>query len=539
MAQRTPIQRILSAVPSKPKSGETPQEPPSESASSQPVAMSRRRERPPGQRNRQSGQQPQQQQQLRPPADRTAPPASELPLADRAKRRSRRQPASPPQSGRRPAQPEMFNLRQFPLGNAPDSGFERQNGTPNTGAQASRSRVLPLGQRQERASNGPVSQQPAASRRGRSMAGQNPGSRPPAQLNAQNPVSQASRAPRKGAARRQQKSTSPLVYGLRLLILGVGIGVIAGTLLSMFDPASRYSAAVSDTENSQPQQEAAKEATQVAVASPQPALELTAELTDLKPQLQALAAESADLTPGAFFVDLDTGAYIDLNGSQALPAASTIKVPILIAFFQDVDAGKISLEDPLTLRQEDIADGSGNMQYDNPGKSYTALETATKMITISDNTATNMLVERLGGAEALNQRFASWGLTETAIRNKLPDLEGTNTTSPKDLGNLMAQVNQGQLVSLRNRDRLLGIMQRTENNTLLPKGLGEGATIAHKTGTIGSMLGDAGIVEVPTGKRYIAAVMVKRPNNDERADELIRQFSSKVYQYFSNPGGKS
>jgi beta-lactamase class A len=329
------------------------------------------------------------------------------------------------------------------------------------------------------------------------------------------------------------------VYGLRLLILGVGIGVIAGTLLSMFDPASRYSAAVSDTENSQPQQEAAKEATQVAVASPQPALELTAELTDLKPQLQALAAESADLTPGAFFVDLDTGAYIDLNGSQALPAASTIKVPILIAFFQDVDAGKISLEDPLTLRQEDIADGSGNMQYDNPGKSYTALETATKMITISDNTATNMLVERLGGAEALNQRFASWGLTETAIRNKLPDLEGTNTTSPKDLGNLMAQVNQGQLVSLRNRDRLLGIMQRTENNTLLPKGLGEGATIAHKTGTIGSMLGDAGIVEVPTGKRYIAAVMVKRPNNDERADELIRQFSSKVYQYFSNPGGKS
>jgi beta-lactamase class A len=307
----------------------------------------------------------------------------------------------------------------------------------------------------------------------------------------------------------------------------------------MFDPASRYSAAVSDTENSQPQQEAVKEASQVAVASPQPSLQLTAELTDLKTQLQALAAENPDLAPAAFFVDLDTGAYMDLNGSQALPAASTIKVPILIAFFEDVDAGKISLEEPLTLRQEHIAEGSGNMQYDGPGKSYTALETATKMIIISDNTATNMLIERLGGAEALNQRFASWGLTETAIHNKLPDLEGTNTTSPKDLGNLMAQVSQGQLVSLRNRDRLLGIMQRTENNTLLPKGLGEGATIAHKTGTIDSVIADAGIVDLPTGKRYIAAVMVKRPNNDERAEELIRKFSSKVYQYFSNPGGKS
>jgi beta-lactamase class A len=329
------------------------------------------------------------------------------------------------------------------------------------------------------------------------------------------------------------------VYGLRLLILGVGIGVIAGTLLSMFDPASRYSAAVSGTENSQPQQEAAKEASQVAVAAAQPTLQLTAELTDLKTQLQALAAENAGLTPGAFFVDLDTGAYMDLNGSQAFASASTIKVPILVAFFQDVDAGKISLEETLTVRQEDIAEGSGNMQYDGPGKSYTALETATKMITISDNTATNMLVERLGGAEALSQRFASWGLTETVIRNKLPDLQGTNTTSPKDLGNLMAQVSQGQLVSLRNRDRLLGIMQRTENNTLLPKGLGEGATIAHKTGTIDSVLADAGIVDLPTGKRYIAAVMVKRPNNDERAEELIRQFSSKVYQSFSNPGGKS
>ncbi|MBW4492819.1 MAG: serine hydrolase [Oscillatoria princeps RMCB-10] len=528
----------MSAVPSKQKSGETPKEQPSESASSPPADKSRRRRERQPQKSRQSGQQPQKQQQVRPPADRTAPPASELPVADRANRRSRRQQATPPPSGRRPAQPEMFNLRQFPLSGVPDAGFVRQNGTPNAGAQASRSGVSPPGQRQERSSNVPVSPPPAASRRSRSVARKN-ASQPPAQLNPQNSVSQLSRAPRKGAARRQQKSTSPLVYGLRLLILGVGIGVIAGTLLSMFDPASRYSGAVSDKSNSQPQQEAVKEASPVAVATAQPAFQLTAELTDLKTQLQALAAENPDLTPGAFFADLDTGAYMELNGSQGFAAASTIKVPILIAFFEDVDAGKISLEETLTLREEHIAEGSGDMQYDNPGRSYTALETATKMITISDNTATNMLVERLGGAEALNQRFTSWGLTETAIRNKLPDLDGTNTTSPKDLGTLMAQVNQGELVSLRSRDRLLGIMQRTVNNSLLPQGLGEGATIAHKTGDIGSVLGDAGIVDLPTGKRYIAAVMVKRPHNDPRAEELIRQFSSKVYQYFSHPGGKS
>jgi len=527
VAQRTPIRRFLSAVPSKPKSGETQKEPPSESAAIPQADKSRRRRERQPQNSRQSAPPPQNQQQLRPPAERTAPSASELPLPDRASRRSRRQQAQPPESGRRPAQPEMFNLRQFPLG-----------GTPNPGAQTSRSGVLPPGTGMDRNLN--VTPMPAnrASRTSRSASRQK-ASQPTVQLNPQNSVSVPARGPRKAPARRTEKSTSPLVYGLRLLILGVGIGVIAGTLLSMFDPASRYSGAVSSTESSQPQQEAAKEASTVAAVTAAPAFQLTAELTDLKTQLQALAAENADLTPAAFFADLDTGAYIDLNGSQALPAASTIKIPILVAFFEDVDAGKISLEETLTLREEDIAEGSGDMQYDNPGRSYTALETATKMITISDNTATNMLIKRLGGPEVLNQRFASWGLTETAIRNKLPDLEGTNTTSPKDLGNLMAQVSQGELVSLRNRDRLLGIMQRTENDSLLPKGLQKGATIAHKTGDIASMLGDAGIVDLPTGKRYIAAVMVKRPDNDERAKELIQQFSSKVYQYFSNPGGNS
>ncbi|WP_232731615.1 serine hydrolase [Kamptonema formosum] len=521
----------MSAVPSKPASGETPKEQPSESAPIPPGALSRRRRERQPQKSQQGGQPPQNQQQLRPPAERTGPPGSELPHADRANRRSRRQPAPPPESRRRPAQPEMLNLRQFPLNSPPDAGFGRGSSTPTPGA-------LPPRSRPDGNLNGQSSPQAGAGRRSRKAARPNP-SQTPVQLNPQNSVSGLARSPRKAPARQTEKSTSPLVYGLRLLILGVGIGVIAGTLLSMFDPASRYSGAVSDTSGSQPQQEAAKEASAVAAATAAPAFQLTAELTDLKMQLQALAAQNPDLAAGAFFADLDTGAYIDLNGSQALPAASTIKLPILIAFFQDVDAGKISLEEPLTLREEDIAEGSGDMQYDNPGRSYTALETATKMIAISDNTATNMLIERLGGAETLNQRFASWGLTETAIRNKLPDLEGTNTTSPKDLGNLMAQVNQGELVSLRSRDRLLGIMQRTENNTLLPQGLGEGATIAHKTGTIASMLGDAGIVDLPTGKRYIAAVMVKRPDNDPRAEELIRQFSRKVYLYFSNPGGKS
>ena len=234
-------------------------------------------------------------------------------------------------------------------------------------------------------------------------------------------------------------------------------------------------------------------------------------------------------------IDLDTNSYVDFSGTATFPAASTIKVPILVAFFQDVDAGKIRLDEQLVMRPELIGSGSGDMQYQPPGTKFSALETAFKMIAISDNTATNMLIARLGGAAALNQRFQSWGLTATVIRNPLPDLQGTNTTSPRDLANLMAWVNQGDLVSMRSRDRLLDIMRQTVNDSLLPQGLGEGATIAHKTGDIGSLIGDVGLVDMPNGKRYVIAALVKRPFNDMQAPALINQISQTTYRALSQP----
>ncbi|WP_340643456.1 serine hydrolase [Phormidium pseudopriestleyi] len=321
---------------------------------------------------------------------------------------------------------------------------------------------------------------------------------------------------------------SPLIYGARLLILGVGLGVLAGTLLSIWNPADNYT--VGATGNAETQEEQQEQA---AAAYNLQALPISQEITTLKEKLQEMAAEYPELTPGVYAIELDTGAYLDLNGTQKFSAASTIKVPILIAFFQDVDAGKITLDEMLTMKQEHIAEGSGDMQFTEPGTKYSALETATKMSQISDNTATNMLIERLGGAAALNQRFASWGLNNTAIANPLPDLEGTNTTSAQDLVQVMGLVERGQVLSLRSRDRLLKIMQGTVNNSLLPQGLGSGAAIAHKTGDIGTAISDAGLVDMPNGKRYLIAAIVKRPHNDPAAEELIRQMSKVVYQSFN------
>lgn len=88
-------------------------------------------------------------------------------------------------------------------------------------------------------------------------------------------------------------------------------------------------------------------------------------------------------------------------------------------------------------------------------------------------------------------------------------------------------------MSIKSRDRVLDIMRRVENDSLLPKGLGEGAAISHKTGTIGTMLADVGLVDTATGRRYVAAVLVKRPRDDQGAYLLIQQISKLSYQAFN------
>lgn len=257
-------------------------------------------------------------------------------------------------------------------------------------------------------------------------------------------------------------------------------------------------------------------------------------LTWLQQRLTALKAKHSSLQPVMYFLDLDTGNYADLGGDKVFPTASIIKLPILIAFFQDVDAGKIRLNETLVMTPDLIVGGSGELQ-DRPAYSkLSALDTVTKMITISDNTATNMIIKRMGGLSVLNQRFRSWGLTKTALRNWLPDLRGTNTTTPKELVRLLALVDKQQLLSPQSRSQALDILRRVRNRSLLATGIGRGATIAHKTGDIGFMLGDAGLIEMPNGKHYLAAVLVKSGYNDPLARDFTQEVSRIVYTYLDN-----
>lgn len=315
---------------------------------------------------------------------------------------------------------------------------------------------------------------------------------------------------------------------LRLAIAGIGLSVIAGTAISFWQNQQSIAA-----KNSATEMVSKEEANKSQDIAP---LELKTEAAPLLSKVKELAAKEKDLTMQMMVVDLDSGAYVQVGANQPIAAASTIKTPILIAFFQDVDAGKIKLDEQLEMTADVKVGEAGDFQLLPTGTKISALETATQMIVISDNTATNMIIKRLGGLTALNQRFKSWGLNNIVIKNQLPDLEGTNTISTQDMVTLLAMLDKGKLIEPRSRDRFMDIMRRPVTNTLLPKGLGEEARIIHKTGDIGSAVGDAGIVDMPNGKRYAIAVMVKRPDNDQRANELIRQISRTTYDYFLNGG---
>jgi beta-lactamase class A len=257
---------------------------------------------------------------------------------------------------------------------------------------------------------------------------------------------------------------------------------------------------------------------------------LRKELTSLKAQMEMTIANYPALSPGIFAIDVETGDYVDIGGDRVFSAASTIKLPILLAFFEAVDAGQIDLNEMLIVERNTIASGSGTLQY-SPGKELTALKTATQMIVISDNTATNMIIDRLGGKEFINSRFRAWGLQNTYIQNKLGDFKGTNKTTPLDLVRVAALIAKHKVISESSRTKALDILNATENRKLLAAGLGEGAHIAHKTGDIGFVIGDAGIVEKPNGKLYLIGVFVVRPYNDLDARYLVQELSRSAYNY--------
>jgi len=253
---------------------------------------------------------------------------------------------------------------------------------------------------------------------------------------------------------------------------------------------------------------------------------------DLEAKL-ATACNVPGLHAGIFVVSMKSGHYAELNAKESFPAASMIKLPVLVSLMRAIDDGTVKQTQILEIKEKHITGGSGYLQWRPIGSKVSVQEAAELMMVISDNTATNLLIDLLGGKDALNKQYKKWGLTQTKINNWLGDFEGTNLTSPYDLVFLLSRIQKGELLSEKSRTWMFQVMQRTRIRTLLPQGLGPGAVIAHKTGDIAGMVGDAGMVTAPDGNQFMVCMQVSRPHNDRRANALIRTCSHLIYQAFA------
>lgn len=326
---------------------------------------------------------------------------------------------------------------------------------------------------------------------------------------------------------------------LRLAVMGVGLGVITGTSLKLLAPHLAQGA------NRAPQLDGGTASTTLSRRGLDLGrFEPTTELTAVSAKWAQLAAVHKDLKASAYLLVLDDGRFAQLQPDLPLPAASSIKTPILLVGLDDVDSGKLRWNEPLPLTKEVVGGGAGWMANRPVGTRFPFFEAATEMIRVSDNSATNLLIKRLGGKEQLNQRFQSLGLGATVVNNWLPDLDGTNTTSSRDLARSIALVDTGEKLGPRARDLFREIMGSSRTNTLIPlgllQGLGKdsadpdsellsyGITVYNKTGDIGIAYADAGLIHLPNGQRAVAAFMVKGPFNDPRSTDLIRAMAAEV-----------
>ena len=271
------------------------------------------------------------------------------------------------------------------------------------------------------------------------------------------------------------------------------------------------------------------------------------KLETLITKWETLINKNKDLDVSAFFLSLDNQVYADINSDIKLSAASSIKIPILIVLLNMLDKREILWNEKLELTEDVIGSGSGWMAYQEIGDKFPIYEVASEMIRVSDNTATNLLIKRMGGINIVNQKFMEIGLKNTQINNLLPDLSGTNLTSTKDLSLAIALVDNGYLLKINSRDIFREIMGTSKTNTLIPsgilKGLGkeskdtdyrlslEGFSVLNKTGDIGISYSDTALIRTPLNSRAFASFIVQGPFNDPRSTELIRNLSAELIPF--------
>jgi beta-lactamase class A len=218
----------------------------------------------------------------------------------------------------------------------------------------------------------------------------------------------------------------------------------------------------------------------------------------------------------------------------ALPSASLIKLPILATFWETVGAGRLDPNERVTVPAEALrVEGTGVLKALAPGLQPTWSDLAILMITVSDNVATNLIIERLG-MEMIQAWIDKAGLAETRIERRMMDRSAMsagrgNWTSAADMETLMSAIVAGACVTGEASRQMRRALEAQQIQDRLPRRLGDGVGVANKTGNFADVMHDAGIVTWTAGALVIA-VLTQGVRPGWRAMDTIAEIAAVLTQ---------
>jgi beta-lactamase class A len=238
-----------------------------------------------------------------------------------------------------------------------------------------------------------------------------------------------------------------------------------------------------------------------------------------------------------FAKNLDTGASYALNPDERVSTASTIKLPIMAAVFGAVESGKAKWTEELTLTQDERVSGSGILGEFSNGVKLPIRDVVHVMIVVSDNTATNMIIQRFT-ADMVNAEMDKLGLPKTrslrkvrgdgndlkppsgfSAAGRLPENEkyGLGVSTPREMVTLLEKIDRGEVVSPAASKEMIEILKRQHYQEGIARHMGE-IPVASKSGSLDHLRSDVGIVYSPRGKIAIAITCAGIPTIDYNVD---------------------
>jgi beta-lactamase class A len=280
--------------------------------------------------------------------------------------------------------------------------------------------------------------------------------------------------------------------------------------------------------------------------------------TSLQHYIQHLA-DSLRAEISVAFRDLETGREFFFNERQMMHAASTMKVPVMIEVFRQVEMDKFRLEDSLTVKNQfnsivdgssyrlDISDDSDESIYRAIGKQMTVRQLVEQMITVSSNLATNILIE-LVGAENVMATLRELGIRNMQVRRGVEDIKAyrlglNNQTDALDMMLALQAIAEKRAASPAACDTMRAILRRQKFRDGIPAGLPEGTIVANKTGFITGIAHDCAIVfpknqkdaasqkkSANTRKPYLLAVLTSGIQDEKTGQRAIAAISQEIYR---------